>query len=258
MTEREALRLLHLDKDCSQEQLRRAYRDLVKVWHPDRFQSDVQLRAKAERTLQSINEAYALCRAERRVQRPPLRPTRTTSQNQPRPSGLPRGRRRATAAKGRSGLRAISCSRRRSVQRWAWPWRYLQSCDGVRNQRRPRTPPRPKWPRHQGLLMSSRMLGRDCPRPGNPPAPHSRVRGRPVDRPGASTGQVSARNATAWDAAVLLDGPSGARGFFLRPGEQVTLLDVAPGTYGVRVMFGATWTGRAFAQGATSSSGRNP
>ena len=31
----------------------------------------------------------------------------------------------------------------------------------------------------------------------------------------------------------------------------MTLLDVAPGTYGVRVMFGATWTGRAFAQGAT-------
>ena len=53
MTEREALRLLHLDKDCSKDQLRRAYRDLVKVWHPDRFQSDAQLRIKAERTLQS-------------------------------------------------------------------------------------------------------------------------------------------------------------------------------------------------------------
>ena len=60
MTEREALRLLHLDKDCSNDQLRRAYRDLVKVWHPDRFQSDAELRIKAERTLQSINVAYAL------------------------------------------------------------------------------------------------------------------------------------------------------------------------------------------------------
>ena len=60
MTEREALRLLHLDDGCSQDQLRRAYLDMVKVWHPDRFQSDAQLRAKAERTLQSINDAYAL------------------------------------------------------------------------------------------------------------------------------------------------------------------------------------------------------
>ena len=60
MTEREALRLLHLEQGCSQDQLRRAYLDLVKVWHPDRFQGDAQLRAKAERTLQSINEAYAL------------------------------------------------------------------------------------------------------------------------------------------------------------------------------------------------------
>ena len=46
-------------------------------------------------------------------------------------------------------------------------------------------------------------------------------------------------------------GLPGRAGFFLRRGEQVTLLDVAPGTYGLRVMFGATWTGRAFAQGAT-------
>ena len=60
MTEREALRLLHLEDGCSQDELRRAYLDMVKVWHPDRFQADVHLRAKAERTLQGINDAYAL------------------------------------------------------------------------------------------------------------------------------------------------------------------------------------------------------
>ena len=37
MTEREALRLLHLEDGCSQDELRRAYLDMVKVWHPDRF-----------------------------------------------------------------------------------------------------------------------------------------------------------------------------------------------------------------------------
>src|SRR5688572_20826435 len=60
MTEREALRLLHLDPGCSRDQLRRAYLDMVKVWHPDRFQTDSKLRAKAERMLQRINDAYAL------------------------------------------------------------------------------------------------------------------------------------------------------------------------------------------------------
>ena len=45
MTEGEALRVLHLDPDCSREQIRQAYTDLVKVWHPDRFQGDARLRA---------------------------------------------------------------------------------------------------------------------------------------------------------------------------------------------------------------------
>jgi hypothetical protein len=60
---------------------------------------------------------------------------------------------------------------------------------------------------------------------------------------------MSARNASTWDAVVRLDGAAGTRGFFLRRGEQVTLLDIAPGSYDLRVMFGAAWTGRTFTQG---------
>jgi DnaJ-class molecular chaperone len=48
-------------------ELRTAYRDLVRVWHPDRFENDPRLRSKAERKLQEINSAYAEMR-ERRVQ----------------------------------------------------------------------------------------------------------------------------------------------------------------------------------------------
>ena len=104
MTEREALRLLHLDEGCSQEQLRRAYRDLVKVWHPDRFQSDAQLRAKAERTLQSINEAYALLQS--RTTSPASASASTDSDNEPESATARPDYRaaagRATAAKGRA------------------------------------------------------------------------------------------------------------------------------------------------------------
>lgn len=40
--------------------MRATYRELVKVWHPDRFINDATLRAKADRRLQEINRAYAV------------------------------------------------------------------------------------------------------------------------------------------------------------------------------------------------------
>jgi preprotein translocase subunit Sec63 len=57
-------RVLELDPPVTDEQLKRAYRDLTKVWHPDRFGDDAALRRKAEAKLKEINTAYeALCAA---------------------------------------------------------------------------------------------------------------------------------------------------------------------------------------------------
>jgi curved DNA-binding protein CbpA len=54
--------ILDISPDASLEEVRRAYRDLVKVWHPDRFQHDPQLQKKAQDKLKQINIAYeALC-----------------------------------------------------------------------------------------------------------------------------------------------------------------------------------------------------
>lgn len=53
-----AYRILGLPPGAAADQVKAAYRDLVQVWHPDRFPADSRLRAKAERNLQRINAAY--------------------------------------------------------------------------------------------------------------------------------------------------------------------------------------------------------
>ena len=58
MLANEALEVLALRPGATPLQIKEAYRDLVKVWHPDRFGSDARLRRKADEKLQQINEAY--------------------------------------------------------------------------------------------------------------------------------------------------------------------------------------------------------
>jgi hypothetical protein len=58
MSRAECFRALGVDPEASWEALRQAYKDLVRVWHPDRFQSDPQFQRKAEQQLRRINEAY--------------------------------------------------------------------------------------------------------------------------------------------------------------------------------------------------------
>ncbi|MBS1799289.1 MAG: J domain-containing protein [Acidobacteria bacterium] len=54
----DALEALGLEAGAAATEIKEAYRDLVKVWHPDRFGNDVRLRRKAEEKLQQINDAY--------------------------------------------------------------------------------------------------------------------------------------------------------------------------------------------------------
>jgi hypothetical protein len=54
----DALRALGLKHGASPVEIRETYRDLVKVWHPDRFSNDGKLRSKAEEKLKEVNAAF--------------------------------------------------------------------------------------------------------------------------------------------------------------------------------------------------------
>ncbi len=51
-------RALELKPGASPEEVKEAYRELVKVWHPDRFGGDEKLIRRAEEKLKEINLAY--------------------------------------------------------------------------------------------------------------------------------------------------------------------------------------------------------
>lgn len=70
---RECYERLDMSPGASPEELKVAYRDLAKVWHPDRFLHDPRLQEKAQEKLKEINEAYDQLRSGRakgQTQRP--------------------------------------------------------------------------------------------------------------------------------------------------------------------------------------------
>ena len=64
---------------ASAQELKAAYRDLAKVWHPDRFAHDPRLQQKAQEKLKEINEAYELLTGGNAGARTRTRPTQPTS-----------------------------------------------------------------------------------------------------------------------------------------------------------------------------------
>jgi preprotein translocase subunit Sec63 len=61
------IELLGLKPGASPEEMNQAYRDLVNVWHPDRFGDNERLRRKAEEKLKDINAAYEYIRSYYRL-----------------------------------------------------------------------------------------------------------------------------------------------------------------------------------------------
>jgi len=55
--------ILEIAPGAPLEEVKAAYRDLMKVWHPDRFSKDLRLQEKALERTKSINEAYQTLQA---------------------------------------------------------------------------------------------------------------------------------------------------------------------------------------------------
>lgn len=56
--------VLEVHPGASEKEIKQAYRDLAKIWHPDRFAHDPKLREKATKKLQEINLAYTQLRSK--------------------------------------------------------------------------------------------------------------------------------------------------------------------------------------------------
>jgi len=55
---RQCFDILELARDATIDEAKQAYKDLVNIWHPDRFSNNPRLRQKAEERLKEVNEAY--------------------------------------------------------------------------------------------------------------------------------------------------------------------------------------------------------
>jgi hypothetical protein len=103
-----ALDVLELNANAGESEIKEAYRVLVKVWHPDRFQTDKKLRAAAEEKLKALNTAYVFLteRASRPTRRQPAGQSyraeaASRPSARPRPTGAPKRQRAQRAGRRR-------------------------------------------------------------------------------------------------------------------------------------------------------------
>ena len=55
----EAFEIFGLEKNASEDKIKEARKDLISIWHPDRFSSKNQrLKKKAEEKIRELNIAY--------------------------------------------------------------------------------------------------------------------------------------------------------------------------------------------------------
>ena len=253
MTESDALRTLNLQAGCSAEQARQAYLDLVKVWHPDRFRSDERLTARAERELQDINEAYAVLQASggRSRQSGTANPPGAEWQP-PEPDPPFEARPRTTGA----AVTQSHPSLVRSIVMGLGLGLVVTAVVTVMllitrdRQRSPAVAETAAAPLPRSSTNGSRATAERLPPIASrdsleTPRPASGTEMLQPQRSGGGSLVVS--NASLRDAVIALETPTGyERAVYVRAGEQVTLANIAVGTYRVQMMVGQNWISGRF------------
>jgi len=250
--------ILGVGRDTPLDQVRQAYRDLVRVWHPDRFSSDYRLARISEEKLKLINEAYSEIRAQ-------------IGKNPPTEQGFLFTERRPasdSASPGDGEYMFDFYDPRYSPWIWIYQREHGSSPTASTVRNRPRRAvflaaaicvlgvsfAAAAW--HFGLLSAMA-----------PAVPHPASRQAPAGSPGIPkiveavprTGEsplgsgirngrsrIAMENDTEDDAVVKLvllgtEGPRMVRSVFLAAGKAFTATEVPPGRYLVKVALGAGW-----------------
>ena len=228
MTRGEALRIFQLDDRRTAEEVRATYRELVKVWHPDRFTNDPDLRAKADRRLQEINCAYAVLQ-DRADTVEPRRYTTSPWRASPTQASPPHSADHSTP---RSMDESIPRSEGESTPaRWSLALLVII-----------------------GLLTGAAVVGiiLMLVRPAQQAAAPRPISGTDlIAAPLAGAGSLIVLNADGRDAVlVFVEAGVQTRAVYIRAGERLQMLDIAPGAYGIRITAGRGWTGDHFAADA--------
>jgi DnaJ domain len=86
-----ALQILRLGREATRSQIKEAYRDLAKIFHPDRFQDDPRVQAKAEAEFKQLITAYEALKSYRPsvVRAAPASPRKARPPAQPAPPPPP-------------------------------------------------------------------------------------------------------------------------------------------------------------------------
>jgi curved DNA-binding protein CbpA len=63
MNIRKSFEILEIGVDATEDEARQAYKDIVAVWHPDRFSHNPRLKKKAEEKLKEANLAHETVQA---------------------------------------------------------------------------------------------------------------------------------------------------------------------------------------------------
>ena len=120
----EYCKVLGVDSSATPEELKKAYRDLIKEWHPDRFLHNPRLQKKAEEKLREINEAYD--QLQSLISNPKSRPSQSSKESKPQTNA---GRLKANSATAKKPAAPSRPSINPHVASWRkhylWLWRVI-------------------------------------------------------------------------------------------------------------------------------------